>query len=272
MAKKTTVKSKEDDDFGEVDMLLGNPVFISFTEDVLKMRRNMLVFSFIASEIVLSGATLDDTIAPLGISLENVSTENVYIGILCLLAYHVVHFIWNSLDTLQQWRIRLTGTWFSSPDDNWRMQGYEDTPSDMRRSSLYFWWSQTRDKFPDIKNAVESIRDETDKIKSHQITSSSNSDSTSELKTALPGLRNNIRSIESKLSDIHGKISSPRLEPALKNFDRWFWRFQKSQSLRWIILEFGGPAVFGLFSCGLLLWAIFCRSATEIGSVPLPPT
>jgi len=37
----------------------------------------------------------------------------------------------------------------------------------------------------------------------------------------------------------------------LERFDRWFFRYQKSELARWIILEWGAPITLGLWAVAL---------------------
>jgi hypothetical protein len=68
--------------------------FEEFNENTLRVRRNLLIFSVIALFYKLSGATLTDKSSFLGLEFEHTDPEMIDLFLLCIVGYHLVHFIW----------------------------------------------------------------------------------------------------------------------------------------------------------------------------------
>jgi hypothetical protein len=68
--------------------------FEEFNENTLRVRRNLLIFSVIALFYKLSGATLTGKSSFLGLEFEHTDPKMIDLFLLCIVGYHLVHFIW----------------------------------------------------------------------------------------------------------------------------------------------------------------------------------
>ncbi|MEH6478014.1 MAG: hypothetical protein V7727_20145, partial [Sneathiella sp.] len=139
------------------EKLLGDPVFLSFSDEILKIRRNMLILTLIAYAVALSGATVDQSISFYGLKLTNLTTFKLQIGITILISYHIVHFTWLGLDSLKEWDIRRTGT-NNLKVTNQFEGNTRDLPRNPRQSSLYGWWLEQDKSLPQIEKSFEELK------------------------------------------------------------------------------------------------------------------
>jgi hypothetical protein len=68
---------------------------------------------------------------------------------------------------------------------------------------------------------------------------------------SLGEMTNVIHEMKRKVDEAAKAISSQRIPASLERFDRWFFRYQKSELARWIILEWGAPIALGLWAAYL---------------------
>ena len=94
----------------EVEKALGEPVFPAFSDYVRKLRANLVFVSFISISLIFGDLEIDPTSSILGLKFKNLSSDSLMYGLLILNGYMLVHFLWCSVDTFQEWSIRVTGT------------------------------------------------------------------------------------------------------------------------------------------------------------------
>jgi len=139
----------------EVEKILGEPVFPEFSDNVLRIRRNLILVSFITLvykcyDLAISGQIW-------GLTVDNLDKTVVDEVLFLILLYHVIHFGWATWDHIQEARIRITGMRriFVAGSD------LTEHPIDPRQASLYRWWV---DHAPKIGKFVEDWRTLNEKI------------------------------------------------------------------------------------------------------------
>jgi len=99
----------ENEKIKAVQKVLGEPVFIYFSDEINRIRRNLLVISSIALAYKYSGTKVTEFML-FGVKFEHLSPSFVDTCLFFLLLYTFIHFFWQSVDAVQEWRIRITGT------------------------------------------------------------------------------------------------------------------------------------------------------------------
>jgi len=93
----------------DVQKLLGEPVLHDFSENTLRIRRNLFLASSIVLVYKLGGLRITEgQIA--GIKIENLSPELLDKCLFWIVTYLLIHFVWNAWTSFQEWLIRLTGS------------------------------------------------------------------------------------------------------------------------------------------------------------------
>ena len=190
-----------------------------------RIRRNLMMASvlififFIASDGV---NTVSASFA--GIKFLNLKPNYLEIILLSSHLYFLLHFIWAAHDHLKSNLIRLTGV--AVPKIN-EVGGFESSDKlyantdDNNQTSLYSWWCAFSKKPLNINEQLKTIREKIEKNSHGEA----------------------IQHIEAQLRDIKNKTDY--INEALLRFDLGFWRYQRSQILRWILLDFGVPVFNG---------------------------
>ena len=76
-----------------------------FNENTLRVRRNLLIFSVIALFYKLSGATLTGKSSFLGLEFEHTDPEMIDLFLLCIVGYHLIHFMWLAYEHIEHYKI-----------------------------------------------------------------------------------------------------------------------------------------------------------------------
>ncbi len=90
--------------------ILKDPFLQDFPENTLKIRRNLLMISFFTLIYLMNDLGAINTI--LGFSFTNGLSRNSLLCIALILnIYLLIHFFWAGWNTIQEWRLKLTGYW-----------------------------------------------------------------------------------------------------------------------------------------------------------------
>lgn len=171
-------------------------------------------------------------------------------GLFLILAYHFIHFFWQSLDKFHEWRIRLTSSAQLIYDGTAKWAGQiqvNDVGSDPRQFSLYRWWLQQEGLSKSTMKLIApltAIAEAAEKASAEK--SMQESIDLHKMATAANKATSELREQQAQILEF---LSSGRLQASLERFDRWFFQFLWSQILRWLILEWGGPLL-------LAVWAL----------------
>lgn len=129
-----------------LDETMNSPLIDDFSDNTLRIRRNMLAASFIAMFILCSGLNL---VSFLGFKFVGLDRVELLISMLLVTAYFTIHFCLNSISDLQKHRIRATGRKmllknvkkaFSRPETG---VGIHDDMYDIDQDPTIFSWFAT---------------------------------------------------------------------------------------------------------------------------------
>jgi hypothetical protein len=116
--QQSSSKNIEDKKLEALRKLLGEPVFIGFSDYVLKLRRNLVA---IAIFIIFYKWTNSEISIILGLDCRNIPRTKIEIFLAIYLFYSLLYFLSEASGTYLRWKIRLSGTFkaLNQPrDDN----------------------------------------------------------------------------------------------------------------------------------------------------------
>lgn len=210
----------------EFDKVLITPNIESLDTNTQRIRRNLIATSIVAYIYAVSSSGIDTNGSSFGgIKFSNLDTSYIQLLLVISLTYFLLHFIWAAIDHLKENRLRLTGIVIPMVTNGAVFGGTHDlhpNTDQERQSSIFSWWWKERNKTDGFKQALEEIEKNIDK-QSHE--------------TALKSINQNLEAIKHKASYI---------EESLSRFEKGFWHYQRSQLLRWLILDFSIPVALGL--------------------------
>ncbi|SDH81091.1 hypothetical protein SAMN04488136_13046 [Vibrio xiamenensis] len=218
------------------EKLLIKPNIEPFDSNTQRIRRNLLVASILGLVMVTGSATFNGQhVGFLGVKLEDIKIENFYYFLLATLGYFLIHFFWSIFDDFKANKNRLTG--LKAPTAMYASYAgdehiFEPNVSNDLDSTLLSWWSCQREVTIEIEKYIGSKQGE-------------------------PNENNSLNNINRLLEDINKK--SGYIESALVRFERGFWYYQKSQLVRWFLLDVGVPMLLGILSFGLILCEVLVK-------------
>lgn len=254
MEPKTPEKTAE-----SIEQVLGKPFAATMADATEKIRRNLLIVSSITVVSVILGIRIAPSNSLLGVSFEGLTPDVFKTCLLAVNAYMLVHFCWCVADELQEWRLRVTGTRTAFITAGVFTSDDADHPSEPRQSTLYNWWKQRKAYNVRTDQLLERI-ESTIKARLVQLEAPPSGDlSKAEKDEAfnLAQVKIDVHSIRSEIERISAVIESKRVEVSLRRFDRAFELFLRSQNLRWLVVEAGFPALFGIVSIAILMRDIY---------------
>lgn len=238
----------------KVEKALGEPVSIEFTEYERRLRNNLFFISVISIAMTLGGLQLDGNSSFLGLRFNGLTDSIITKGLFYINIYMLLHFFWCSIDVLQGWRIRLTGTKLAFITGAKFASEGADYPSDPRQSSLYNWWKDEAKKIGAFVGPLEEIErklDEWEQTVKKELESKEN--------PSIVNACQSIRHVSTDINKLKGAveksvktIESSRIPASLKRFDAHFSLYLRSQNLRWLAIELLLPIAVGVYSICLL--------------------
>lgn len=247
----------EDKSVEAVEKALGSPVGAELSENAAKVRRSLLVASFISIFLALGGIRLDPNSTILGFKFLGLNDEFIRTGLLIVTAYLLMHFLWYVYEAFLEWRLRVTGTRLAFVTTAKMASEHGDYPDNPRQSTLYSWWSYQARRIENIGKRAHTI-DESMKVWEEKLRTlyeergkESNLhvviNTVTETRTAIVDLK---RSVERA----HETLAAPRIPVSLGRFDRWFELFLRSENIRWLIIDVLVPVLAGVTALALLYW------------------
>lgn len=219
----------------------GKLIIDDLSENAHRVRRNLLIFSFVAIFYKLSGASISDNgVSFYGINFQHIDENLISIGIFSIVFYHLFHF---SLIIIAHWqylRIRVTrnngGVVAPGMFGDGGFNG-PDYPTNTKDSSLYHWhcthMSSLERSFREAKTEAEQLTEEQS------------------------------QKINKKLTDISNRVAnfsnfrkSKRFIKSLTKFDNYLRCYRGVELFRWIFIEFAAPVLAGITA--LLLLCFYC--------------
>lgn len=242
-----------DTDIRKVDQVLGKPFATDFSDYVRKIRNGLIITSVISISLLLGGLQIAADSSFLGLKFEGLNYSLLLKAIFFLNAYMFIHFLWCSIDSFQEWMLRVTGTRVAHVTIARLAAEGCDYPNDPRQSTLYNWWKDEARKIASLQEPLGRIEN---KLQAWEKT----------VKDALEGkdpnvvnacmsinqVAEDIRKLKNSIEDTSKTIESKRIPASLKRFDSRFQLFLRSQNLRWLIVELGFPLLLGGYALVLL--------------------
>lgn len=222
--------------------VLGEPIIEDFSENTLKIRRNLIVVSFIVLFFKLGDVQIDFAESTIfGLRFSNIDSKDITYGLFFLTFYLLAHFIWSGLDTVREWRLRLAATWKKPAIER---LGYmdahidHDSPNDPINSNPYKWFYTYRNELAMILQTYKKLDEE---LKNHNRTSND----------LIEAVRRAVKELDRK--SLHRRRSE--MEIRLERYDKGLRCYNLSRSLMFFIIELTLPALMGAWAVGLLLLA-----------------
>ncbi|XNT04642.1 hypothetical protein AB6D20_025985 [Vibrio splendidus] len=229
------------------------PLGIESSDYEEKIRRNLLLASAISFCFTYLKLTPAKDTLFMGLKFENLTSETIYLLLLVFVGYELVQYTWLVMNKFLYWRVRLTGTSTQVLRGN-RGGSFatENDPSDYtgkpENSNFYTWVLENK---RDTDHRSKAIEDAWVKVESYVFQS----------EALAPKDRNELLS---KLNEIYShtnllntSINNIRVSASMSRFDNWFNMLVRSQSIRWVLLDFLLPIVFGLIAIIFLIQKVF---------------
>jgi hypothetical protein len=268
----------DDQKLKAVKDVLGEPVICEFSDNVLKIRNNLIVSSVISIYIVTAALYVDPDSRFLGLKFGGLTDEAVRNGLFFLTLYLLIHFIWSAFDNFLGWRVRITGTRASFVTTAVLGSEHGDYPKDPRQSTLYTWWLMQAKDIGNIAIVVTQLEEQVQEwevLLKNEINARANSQiiwsmvqgtmeasgsddsydapqTIAKSYTATSKLHKTIADLCQKIERTQNTISAYRIPVSLKRFDSWFKLLLCSQNLRWLLIEFLLPIILGSWALLLL--------------------
>lgn len=239
----------------EAAKAMGEPFMIDFSESVRTMRTHLLVGSTIGLAAVFMGLKIKSDSVVFGLQFEGLTDAKITWLLLLVNVYLFVHFLWCSIDALQEWRLRLTGSKVAFVTGmSW---GHEsvDYPADPRQSTLYNWWVQSAKGMTSVQQAFAQVDEKLNWVMQQVVgqLSLGQAPTLIAFQTANQQLAQSFMEIKASMDKASEVLTDARIPVSLERFDRAFKVFLRSQNVRWLVLEWLFPIAVGASAIGLLL-------------------
>jgi hypothetical protein len=249
------------DTVDKVRKLLGAPVVMDFTENVRKIRAQLIVFSSIAIAVVWMGVSIKPETPVFGIPFDGLTANKILVGLALVVAYQLAHFAWAAWDSFNEWRVRRTGSRAVTPEPGLPRIHEIDYPADPRQSTLYNWWLNYSAGMVNAEKKLDVIHDEFKKMHDEYIKLTVEDKQAWSPSVTMPrdstALLHELGQIKTSMQNAQKLVMSKRLEVSLERFDQTFKHFINSQNLRWISLELSLPLLLGLIALGSLAYGLW---------------
>lgn len=172
-----------------------------------------------------------------GFKLNDANIFHIYILLLLALIYFFAHFVWAAIDNLKENRIRLTGLKLpiATVASYSASASFEPNTNEERQSSMFSWWKRHQQQLEHLERIIKSI-DENLANNQHNIATNT---------------------VKQQIEEIQKK--SQFIEISLLRFEQGFWVHQRSQILRWFIMDFSIPCLMAITSFSFVLAKVSCH-------------
>ncbi len=236
-----------DEDRKAVEKAIGEPFMDDFSENTLRIRRNLIAAASIGLIFKLGNMKISADSSLFDIKLDGLTSEKVDWILFIILAYLFIHFLWNSFSHFQEWKLRLTGSNLTFQTSSFWGSDYDDSPMSPRQSTLYVFLmgnmtiiTELQKQLDEIKHRTSNWEDAVEKRLEDQSTTNFEGI----IKPHLDSLNDVLKRITQKLNYLN------RIPISLCRFEKSFKLFHWGQSARWLVLEW-------LLPLGLGLWSIY---------------
>lgn len=252
--KRTRYKIEDFDEerLNAIEKNMKEPKGIAITDYEERIRRNLLVTAFFTLAFVYLDLQISQEGSNfiLGIKISNLTTDKIYILLLFIIGYELLHYLWNLKVSFMYWRVRLTGV--SHPErrgDNPASFYSNDSPSldysgKDENSSLYVWMFENLQTSQDLGTTLKATTETLEKT-----LETSNKIHFQQLKDDIQTLSSNTSKLIELIEDVH-------IDGSLLRFDQWFRLLIVGQNIRWLFLDVILPISVGLLAITSLIVAL----------------
>lgn len=239
-----------------VEKALGEPVAPELSANAWKIRTNLLVVSVIAIGVVLADLRIDPSSTVLGLRFSGFTDSVLRNGLLLILCYLTVHFLWTALDGFLEWKLRVTGTRLSYVTAGNYTSEHADHPSDPRQSTLYRWWISEAKRVGNLRTRLPKL-EESLKTLEQDLRARCNAgvDAMNIVNVCRPldEVRDLLTELSRSVEQAEKTMGAVRISVSLRRFDSSFALFLRSQNLRWLLIDILMPLVVASYAI-FLLW------------------
>jgi hypothetical protein len=230
-----------------IDNCLGTPVFIGFSEHILKLRRNLVAISIGILLYKSFGVKIENIF---GISCKGVPIYKIDLALLLYLSYNCIHYAWDGYETFLRWKIRTSGT-FKNPIPPITNTGSQAVTVDQL------------DADSALKRAIR-IRDigygNGEQSYLYSLIAQAVNNNLSKINTSISTDASN--AIDEKYLALKGTLEMIRR--GLENFEKSFYSFQKTQWIRFLVIDFIIPLVLFAWAWCWLIYSISTSNNFDI--------
>jgi hypothetical protein len=246
----------DEEKIAAVRKALGEPFAAEFSDKAWKIRTQLLVTSVISLFVVLARLRIDPGSTIFGLRFSGLSDEVVRTGLFLVTLYLVAHFLGSSIDSFIEWRLRLSGTKLAFVTTGRLASEHGDYPNDPRQSTLHHWWTEEAAKIGNLASKAAEIDSnlgewET-RLRAQVCDLHPSCMNTTTAAQSISEVRERLAALTRAVDTSSKTIAAQRVPVSLDRFDRWFKLFLRSQSLRWVLIDFLLPIGLGIASLILL--------------------
>lgn len=232
-----------------LERVLGEPIGFAISEAASKARKGLILVSFVVLVLVLGEVSASEKVSILGLELAGITSEKLLLGLLAVLIYSLVNYIWLAVEVLGEWVIRITGTRVGFITAGTFADEDSDHPNDPKQSTLYNWWRENTQR---VESSAASLIDIQSKVDILLGARDADADSQGHIKE----LSRQVASLSDQTRLMNAALSSQRIEVSLKRFNRWFELVLRSQNLRVLLVDLLFPLLLGLFALAMVVTAL----------------
>ncbi|MCH7501112.1 MAG: hypothetical protein IH886_14100 [Nitrospinae bacterium] len=242
-------------DKNEVEKILGEPIFIEFSDYIRKIRTNLLIVSFLSLGIQFFGIEIDPHSTLFGLKFKGFNNDVMIQGLLIINIYVFIHFAACSIDSFKEWMVRITGTKVAHVTAGKMVSEEGDYPSDPRQSTLYNWWKGQAGRIGNFKENLDSIEERLDEIATEIQNNGEGNISQQNLNNVthpISNIKNTLHDLQNRIKVTNETFESTRIPVSLERFDQCYKSLLKTQNLRWLVIEFLFPLLVGSMAIVML--------------------
>lgn len=243
------------DDLSKVEKVLGEPIFIEFSDYVRKIRTNLLIVSFLSWGIQFYGIEINPDSTIFGLKFKGFNNEVMIQGLLIINIYVFIHFAVCSIDSFKEWMVRVTGTKVAHVTAGIMVSADGDYPSDPRQSTLYHWWKKEAPKIGNLKEKIESIEEKLNEIETKIVEGAEGNVHQQNLNNVthpISQINVDLHKLMKSIEETDTIFKSTRIPVSLERFDQCYKSLLKTQNLRWLVIEFLFPLLVGSMAIVML--------------------
>lgn len=246
-----------------LEKIMGEPVGFATTEQAEKLKRNLMLVSFVILVMVFGGINPSDSVTIFSLKLGGLTSHKIMIGTLIILTYTYVHYLSVCYEVWGEWVVRVTGARVAYVTGIAEDRPGMDYPSNPRHSTFYTWWKREAARFPihykqqlELAEEAKIILNElAPKDGDDQWLARSNMNRVADISGRLIQMTSTFESTKNLLMD-------PRITLSLKRFDLRYELLIRAQNLRVFIFELVVPIALGgaslYFGYHSLEWSTIC--------------